>query len=71
MALVRGQRFCNTDASLMIILLLPHAAPVVQQRVLRRLLLLLDAHPANQRQLCQMNVLSILLRLYPQFHPGT
>jgi uncharacterized C2H2 Zn-finger protein len=61
-------KFRSAEAAMMIVLLLPHAAPRVQQEVIKRLALLLEANPANKRALCQMNVLSTLLRLCPRFH---
>jgi len=51
----------------MIILLLPYAEAHVQQVVIKRLSILLELSPCNKRALCQMQVLSTLLRLIPKF----
>jgi hypothetical protein len=64
---MRTTKFRNSDAALMIILLLPYARPQVQQEVIKRLALLLEANPSNKKALCEMHVLSILLRLLLRF----
>jgi hypothetical protein len=56
-------KFRSRDASLMVIILLPHADPAMQIQVLKRLFILLEANPSNIRSLCQMHVVPILLRL--------
>jgi hypothetical protein len=52
----------------MIVLLLPHAELDVQREVIERLSILLEANPSNKRALCQMQVMSFLLRLCPRFN---
>lgn len=61
-------KFRSSEAALMVIVLLPHAPPAVQSDVIKRLSILLEANPSNKRALCQVGVVSILLRLYPYFH---
>eukprot|EP00742_Colponemidia_sp_Colp-10_P007091 GILJ01007613.1.p1 GENE.GILJ01007613.1~~GILJ01007613.1.p1 ORF type:complete len:2709 (-),score=449.42 GILJ01007613.1:350-8476(-) len=56
-------RFRSVEASLMIVLLLPSAPIDVQKDVIDLLLVLLEANPSNKRALCEMHVLSFLLRL--------
>jgi hypothetical protein len=60
-------KFHSTEASLMIVLLMPNASMDVQRVVINRLSLLLNSNPCNMRSLCEMHVLSFLIRLAPLF----
>ncbi len=60
-------KLLNTDAALMLILLLPNASEEIQRNALSRLSLLFTANPANIKLFSEMHVFSYLLRMIPGF----
>lgn len=61
-------RFHDTKAALMVLLLIPSATLDIQRRAISHLLLLLACNPTNIRSLCDMHVLTLLLRLCLTLH---